>query len=58
MAWACCKNGWLKDSKQVIGRQTRSEKKGRPTLKRMNDVKLDLTTIDVRIGRTRTLDRM
>lgn len=29
MAWARCKNGWCKDSKEVIGRQTRRREEER-----------------------------
>jgi hypothetical protein len=43
MAWAYCKNGWQKDSKEVTGRKIRRrEKKGGPRLRWMADVKMDL----------------
>jgi hypothetical protein len=47
MAWACCKNGWCKDSrKEVTGRQARREKK-----------REDLRNTGVKRWRTRALDR-
>jgi hypothetical protein len=43
MAWACCEIGWRKGNKQVTERQTRwREKKGRPSLRWMDDVEMDL----------------
>ena len=56
MAWACSKNGWWKNSKEVIGRETRWEKKI-PTLMWMDDLKLDLRNVCVRRRITKALDR-
>lgn len=51
MTWVCCKNGWRKDSKEVTQRETRkTEKKERPKLRQMDDVKLDLRNMVVKNG--------
>jgi hypothetical protein len=58
MAWACCKNGWYKDSKHVTGGQTRrKEIKGRPTIQWIGNVESDLRKMGIKIWRTRALDR-
>jgi hypothetical protein len=59
MPWAYCTNGWCKDVKEVTGSQIRwrGNKKGRPTLRWMDDVKLDLKNKGVKRRRTRALDR-
>jgi hypothetical protein len=53
---AYCKNRWWKDHKEVTGKQT-GRKKGVPRLRWMDDVKLDLRSMVVKIWRTRTLGR-
>jgi hypothetical protein len=56
--WACCKYGWCKNSKEVIGRETRRrDKKRRLRLRRIDDVELDLRNVDVKRWRARALDR-
>jgi hypothetical protein len=45
MAWACRNNGWIKDSKEVTGIKTSRGgwwgRKGRPTLRWMDDIELN-----------------
>jgi len=54
MAWACCKNGSYKDSKEVTGRQTRKIREGGiPTRKWMDYVGSDLKNMGIKIRRTR-----
>ena len=58
MAWAYCKKGWCKGSKEVTGRQTRRREKGRKIqIKVDRCVQLDLRNTSVKQQRTRTLDR-
>ena len=45
------RNGWWSDT----GRRTRREKKGRPGLRRMAGVELDLRNVGLNLWRTRTL---
>lgn len=58
MAWACCKNEWCKDSKEVTGRQTRRKEKERHRLRWTDGVQLDLRNTSTKQLRTRTLDRI
>ena len=60
MAYISCKIGWQKDSKEVTGGKAGGgSKKERPSLKWIDDVKLDLRNglMGVKKRRTRALDR-
>jgi hypothetical protein len=58
MAWACCKKGPYKDSKEVTGRQTRKiREEGIPTRRWMDYVGSDPKNMGIKIRRARALDR-
>ena len=49
--WACCKNGWYKDSKVTEGKPGRGRRKGRPRLRCKDDTESDPRNMLTKINR-------